>query len=264
MIKNIPAKKSLGQNFLKDPYYLRKIAEAAQVTSEDRVLEIGPGLGHMTAILLERAQNVLAIEIDDRLIPHLQTEFSAAKNFELLHADALAYDYGSLDGKWKVVANLPYYISTPIIQKLISHREKFISLTLMLQKEVAERIAAPPGGKEYGFLSVLVQLYAEVRIEFIVPAGAFTPKPEVDSAIVTLKIRNELAVPLADEAFFVRLVKAAFSQRRKTLRNALKQLGFAQETMALVMEKTGVDLGRRAETLSVEEYGRLAEFLQSA
>jgi 16S rRNA (adenine1518-N6/adenine1519-N6)-dimethyltransferase len=261
MINNFRAKKSLGQNFLKDPHYLRKIADAAQVGPEDCVLEIGPGLGHLTRVLANRAKKVLAIEIDDRLIPHLQNEFSSVPNFELLHADALEYDYGSLDGRWKVVANLPYYISTPIIQKLIAHRSKFTSLTLMLQKEVAERIAAPPGGKEYGFLSVLVQYHAIPRIEFYVPAEAFTPQPEVDSVVITLTMRDRPAVAVRNEDFFIRVIKAAFSQRRKTLRNALKQLDRGPEKMDAVMKETGIDLGRRAETLTVEEYGRLTEFL---
>ncbi len=261
MIDSIRAKKSLGQNFLRDPHYLNKIADAARIGPNDQVIEIGPGLGHLTHVLTQRARKVLAIEVDDRLIPLLQDEFGATRNFDLLHADALEYDYDSLSGSWKVVANLPYYISTPLIQKLILHRSKFVSLTLMLQKEVAERIAAPAGGKEYGFLSVLVQLYAVPRIEFKVPAGAFTPRPEVDSAVMTLVIRDCPATHLTSEDFFMRVVKAAFSQRRKTLRNSLKQLKVANEKMATVSDKTGIDLGRRAETLTIEEFGRLAEYL---
>jgi 16S rRNA (adenine1518-N6/adenine1519-N6)-dimethyltransferase len=261
MIEIIRAKKSLGQNFLRDPHYLNRIADAAQVAPVDQVLEIGPGLGHLTTVLTHRAQKVLAIEVDDRLIPHLQEEFRAVSNFELLHADALEYDYGSLNGQWKVVANLPYYISTPIIQKLILYREKFISLTLMLQKEVAERIASPPGGKEYGYLSVLVQYFTVPRIEFKVPPGAFTPRPEVDSIVITLTLRDRPAVMVKDEVFFIRVIKAAFSQRRKTLRNSLKQLGTPKEKMDEVLNNTGIDLGRRAETLTVEEFGMLADFL---
>jgi 16S rRNA (adenine1518-N6/adenine1519-N6)-dimethyltransferase len=203
----------------------------------------------------------LAIEVDDRLIPRLQKAFSSCPNFELVHGDALEYDYGSLDGRWKVVANLPYYISTPIIQKLIVRRDKFISLTLMLQKEVAERIASPPGGKEYGYLSVLVQFYTVPRIEFKVPPGAFTPSPEVDSCVVTLMLRDQPAIMVSDEAFFIRVIKAAFSQRRKTLRNSLKQLEAPKDRMAAVFSSTGIDLGRRAETLRVEEFGKLADFL---
>jgi 16S rRNA (adenine1518-N6/adenine1519-N6)-dimethyltransferase len=262
MIDNIRAKKSLGQNFLKDPHYLTKIVDAAQVGPEDRVLEIGPGLGHLTRVLAGRAKKVLALELDERLIPPLQQEFGALQNVEVLQGDALEYCYETLPGRWKVVANLPYYISTPIIQKLLAHANKFTSLTLMLQKEVAVRIASPPGTKDYGYLSVLVQLYAEPRIEFMVPSGAFTPQPEVDSAVITLVTRTHPAVSVSDETYFVRVVKAAFSQRRKTLRNALKQLGLPVETMDKVLSKTGIDLGRRAETLSVEEFGRLADFLR--
>ncbi len=257
----IRAKKSLGQNFLKDPYYLKKIADAAQVSPGDQVIEIGPGLGHLTRVLTERAGKVLAVELDERLIEHLRKEFREAKNLELVNMDALDYPYGTLDGTWKVVANLPYYISTPIIQRLIRFREKFTSLTLMLQKEVAERIAAAPGGKEYGYLSVLVQFYTEPRIEFIVPAGAFTPKPEVDSMVITLRVLGRVAVTVKSEDFLLRVVKAAFSQRRKTLRNALKQLGVSQEKMEAVFRETGIDPGRRAETLSVKEFGMLADFL---
>jgi 16S rRNA (adenine1518-N6/adenine1519-N6)-dimethyltransferase len=258
---NIHPKKSLGQNFLKDRHYLQKIVTAARVGPEDQILEIGPGLGHLTQALAQRAKKVLALELDERLIPILHKLFNECPNVEIVRSDALEYPYGSLAGRWKVVANLPYYISTPIIQKFIFHRSRFTSLTLTLQKEVAERISALPGGKEYGYLSVLVQLYTEPRMEFIVPSGAFSPKPEVDSAVITLAVRDHPAITLNDEAFFVRVIKAAFSQRRKTLRNSLKQLGVSKEKMDGVKNETGVDLGRRAETLSVEEYGRLAESL---
>jgi 16S rRNA (adenine1518-N6/adenine1519-N6)-dimethyltransferase len=261
-MNNIPAKKSLGQNFLKDPHYLGRIADAAQIGPDDQVLEIGPGLGHLTRVLAQRAGKVLAIEVDDRLISHLKTELGPMGNVEIVHADALEYPYDSLTGRWKVVANLPYYISTPIIQKLLVSRQKFASLTLMLQKEVAERIAAPPGGKEYGYLSVLVQLYTQPRIEFMVPAGAFTPMPKVDSTVITMMVREQPAVVVVDEKFFVTVVKAAFSQRRKTLKNSLKQLNAPKEKMDEVLSKTSIDLGRRAETLSVEEFGRLADFLR--
>jgi 16S rRNA (adenine1518-N6/adenine1519-N6)-dimethyltransferase len=263
MLNSIRAKKSLGQNFLRDPHYLDKIADAAEIGPHDQVLEIGPGLGHLTHVLTRRAQKVLAVEVDDRLIPLLQKEFDATQNFELLHGDALEQDYDSLNGSWKVVANLPYYISTPILQKLILHRSKFKSLTLMLQNEVAERIAALPGGKEYGFLSVLVQLYTVPKILFKVPAGAFTPRPKVDSAVIMLVIRDRPAIPLTNEDFFMRVVKAAFSQRRKTLRNSLKQLDVGKEKMEKILDNTGIDLGRRAETLSLEEFGRLVDFLLS-
>jgi 16S rRNA (adenine1518-N6/adenine1519-N6)-dimethyltransferase len=261
MINHIHPKKSLGQNFLKDPHYIKKIADAARITSEDQVLEIGPGLGHLTRELAARAKKVLALELDDRLIPVLRNEFSASPAVEIVQADALAYPYDLLQGKWTVVANLPYYISTPIIQKLIEARAKFISLTLMLQKEVAERITALPGRKEYGYLSVLVQFYTVPRIEFMVPAGAFTPKPAVDSAVITLAVREQPAVSVISEAFLVRVVKAAFSQRRKTLGNTIRQLGISKERAGHALQRAGIAPGRRAETLSVEEFGRLADVL---
>ena len=204
---------------------------------------------------------MLVIELDDRLVQHLKKEFAGITNLSIEHSDALAYRYGLLDGPWKIVANLPYYISTPIIQRLIEHRATFSTLTLLLQKEVAERIASPPGSKEYGFLSVLVQLYTEPRLEFRVPANAFTPRPDVDSEVVTLSVRPRPAVTIQSEPFFFRLVKAAFSQRRKTLRNSLKQLGIAKEDIRAAQAETGIDLSRRAETLSVKEFGILADFL---
>lgn len=258
---NIHPRKSLGQNFLTDPRYLRKIVEAAQVSDQDLVVEIGPGLGHLTRELAARARKLIVIELDDRLIPLLNGEFGSSANVEIVHADALQYDYGSLPGTGKVVANLPYYISTPIIQRLITHRSRFSSLTLMLQREVAERIAAEPGGKEYGYLSVLVQYFAIPRLEFTVPAGAFTPRPKVDSAVLTLVMRERPEHIVADEDLFLRVVKAAFSQRRKTLRNSLSQLGHPRELMDAVRAGTGIDPGRRAETLSVVEFGVLADFL---
>ncbi len=259
----IKPKKSLGQNFLKDPHYLKKIVDTAQIGPDDQVLEIGPGLGHLTRLLAERAGKVLALELDERLIPLLRQDFSTERHVEVRAEDALEFPYAALPGIWKVVANLPYYISTAIMQKLIAHRNKFSSLTLMLQKEVANRIASPPGGKEYGFLSVLVQLYTDPRIVFMVPAGAFTPRPEVDSAVITLMVREHIALSGRDEPFFLRVVKAAFSQRRKTLRNALKQLHVPEGRMNAVMRKTGIDLGRRAETLTIEEFVRLSKFLHA-
>ena len=263
MDNTIRAKKSLGQNFLKDPHYLTKIVDAARVGPEDLVLEIGPGLGHLTRVLASRARKVLALELDERLIPLLRQEFSMLLNVEIVQANAIHYPYEALSDRWKVVANLPYNISTPIIQRLVACRDKFTTLTLMLQQEVAERVASLPGGKEYGYLSVLVQLYTEPRIEFMVPPGAFSPKPEVNSAVITLTVRDHPAVAVSDEKYFVRVVKAAFSQRRKTLRNALKQLDVPAEKMATVLNKTGIDLSRRAETLTVKEFGLLADHLSS-
>ena len=254
-------KKSLGQNFLIDGHYLHKIAETALIAPGNQVLEIGPGLGHLTKELIPRAGKLIIIEVDNRLIPILRQEFGQNANVELVHADALTYDYGALSGSWKIVANLPYYISTPLIQTFIDHRAKFTSLTLLLQKEVAERIAAPPGGKEYGYLSVMVQLYTVPRLEFTVPAGAFEPRPAVDSAVITLTVRQQPAAIVKDEQYLITVVKAAFSQRRKTLRNSLSQLGFSKSILEEAGSATGINLTRRAETLEIAEFGRLADYL---
>jgi 16S rRNA (adenine1518-N6/adenine1519-N6)-dimethyltransferase len=259
--EQIRPKKSLGQHFLKDPYYLKKITDSARIGPDDQVLEIGPGLGHLTRELAAGAKKIIAIEFDKQLIPRLREEFSETAKIEIVHADALEYQYDTLPGKWKVVANLPYYISSPIVRKLLHFRNKFTTLSLMLQKEVAERIASPPGSKEYGFLSVLVQFYTEPKIEFMVPANAFTPAPEVDSAMITLTVRKNSRLQVENEGFLMRVVKAAFSQRRKTLRNALKQLDVPRESMEKVLAATGIDLGRRAETLSIDDFGALADFL---
>jgi len=264
MNESIRAKKSLGQNFLKDPHYLRKIVDAAQVGPDDQVLEIGPGLGHLTHELARRSRSVLTLELDTRLIPMLEREFCEQKHITIVHADALDYPYGSLTGIWKAVANLPYYISTPIIQRLLENRSRFTSLTLLLQKEVAERIASPPGSKEYGFLSVLVQLSAEPRIEFMIPANAFTPVPKVDSAVVTLHMREHPAATGTDKAFLISMLKAVFSQRRKTLRNGLKPLAIPTACLDTALQSTGIDLSRRAETLSIDEFCLLAGFLAKA
>lgn len=259
---SIRPKKSLGQHFLKDRAYLGKIVDAARIGPADRVLEIGPGLGGLTRLLAARAERVLALELDDRLIGVLRDDFAGSQNVEIVHGDALTFDYGSLAGPWKVVANLPYYISTPLVQRLIEHRDRFSTLTVMLQKEVAERIAAPPGGKEYGFLSVLVQLYTDPRMEFSVPPGAFSPPPDVESAVITLSVLDRPAAALLDEPFFFRLVKEAFSQRRKTLRNALRRLGLPPLTAEDAARRTGIDLARRPETLSVAEFAALADALR--
>lgn len=259
--EQIRPKKSLGQHFLKDPYYLKKITDSARIGPDDQVLEIGPGLGHLTRELAAGAKRVIAIEFDKRLIARLREKFSENAKIEIVHADALEYQYDALPGKWKVVANLPYYISSPIVRKLLQFRDKFTTLSLMLQREVAERIASPPGSKEYGFLSVLVQFYTEPKIEFMVPASAFTPAPEVDSAVITLTVRKNSRLQVKSEDFLMRVVKASFSQRRKTLRNALKQLAVPRESMEKALAATGIDLGRRAETLSIEDFGALADFL---
>lgn len=258
----IRAKKSLGQNFLTDLHYLGKIVVAAKLSPEDQVLEIGPGLGHLTAELASRVGTLRVIELDDRLIPELERSFGGRSNVGIVHADALQYDYDTLPGTWKVVANLPYYVATPLVERLLRSRQRFSTLTLMMQKEVAERVAANPGGKDYGVLSVLVQYHAEPRIEFIVPAGAFTPRPKVDSAVITLTVARSPRVSVSEPKLFERVVKAAFSQRRKTLRNSLRAMGYVLADLEQAAVRAGIDLARRPETLGLAEFGSLADALR--
>ncbi|MGA2192263.1 MAG: 16S rRNA (adenine(1518)-N(6)/adenine(1519)-N(6))-dimethyltransferase RsmA, partial [Nitrospirota bacterium] len=202
----LPARKSLGQNFIIDPNIVGRIIDEADIGPEDTVVEIGPGQGAMTRGLAERAKHLIAIELDERLLHRLKTELSDLKNIDLILGNALTFPYERLIGKVKVVANLPYYISSPMITRLIEVREKIDYLILMLQKEVAERITAPPGGKEYGYLSVMVQLWAGAEILFHVPREAFSPVPKVDSAVVRLRMRASPEVEAADYGFFGKIV----------------------------------------------------------
>ncbi len=261
MGSRIPAKKSLGQNFLTDEHAAGKIIEAAGLTRDDTVVEIGPGHGALTGELATRAGRVIAIELDPRLHEELSRELAGTPNIELVLGDALKYEYESLPGKVKVVANLPYYISTPILTRLIKARANISSMVLMLQKEVAERITAPPGGKDYGYLSVMVQLHTVPEKLFKVSRTSFSPMPNVDSSVVRLTVRERPAAQCRDYGLFERVVSAAFSLRRKTLKNALKASDlFTEEGIARLAE-SGIDPIRRAETLSVEEFAKLADFL---
>ncbi|OGW38676.1 MAG: hypothetical protein A2Y97_12200 [Nitrospirae bacterium RBG_13_39_12] len=286
MVDNIKMTKTyLGQNFLYDPSILKKIVEAAQLNTEDLVVEIGPGHGSLTKMLAEEARKVIAIELDEELFRNLAKELAGYENVELICKDALKYPYEQLS-KFKAVANIPYYITTPLIFRLLeigrtqpvdTQRAKEIipprpplanmesvdykvkknleSMTLTVQKEVAERIAAGPGGKDYGVLSIMVQYYAKPGLEFIIPKGAFRPVPKVDSAVVHFKVLERPSVNVDNEKFFFSLVKTAFSQRRKFLSNSLKSFsGDVKEWLT----NAGIDPKRRPETLSIEEFAMLA------
>jgi 16S rRNA (adenine1518-N6/adenine1519-N6)-dimethyltransferase len=247
-------RKHLGQHFLHDPSILRRIVQAAQLFREDLVIEIGPGPGRLTRMLAENVRNVIAIELDDTLFEKLETELAEYKNVELIHGDALKYPYENLPD-FKVVANIPYYITTPIIFRLLDARKNLKSMTLTVQKEVAERIVAKPGGKDYGVLSIMVRYYAEPSFKFIIPKEAFRPMPKVDSTVLYIKILERPSVDIEDKEIFFRIVRTAFSQRRKMLSNSLKTLrGDAKEWLAAA----GIDSDRRPETLSIEEFARLA------
>ncbi|NBO63672.1 MAG: ribosomal RNA small subunit methyltransferase A [Acidobacteria bacterium] len=262
-------KRHLGQNFLTGPAYPRRIVGAVNPTPGEPILEIGPGEGALTGLLLEAGAHVTALEVDPDLQPLLLTKYGSDPRFKLLLSDALETDLGQLfpgDKRIRVVANLPYYISTPLLQRLIAHRHCFSEMTLMLQREVVERMVAPPGGKEYGYLSVLVQLYAEVSSLFDVPPGAFRPVPRVFSSVVRLRLSTTPRVPVADASRFLLLARVLFAQRRKTIFNNLRAgLGplaiDSVDHLPALLTSAQIDGQRRAETLSLLEIARLADLI---
>jgi 16S rRNA (adenine1518-N6/adenine1519-N6)-dimethyltransferase len=259
---NFKFSKSLGQNFLVDDSVLNDIVNGADVNKEDFIIEIGPGVGTLTAQLLMKAKNVTSIELDNDLIPILEQELGSNENFRLIHKDALKVDFNELIGdekSVKLVANLPYYVTTPIIVKLLKEGYKFKSLTIMIQKEVAERINADANCKEYGALSVLVQYYCNTSIIRRVPPTCFIPRPKVESIVIKLDRLDEPRVKTKDVNFMFELVRAGFNMRRKTLWNAAKTLKVNKEKLEEAFERADIDPKRRAETLSLEEFGALAD-----
>ena len=264
---NFKFSKSLGQNFLIDDSVLTDIVEGADVDDKDFIIEIGPGVGTLTAKLLMKAKRVTSIELDNDLIPILQEELGEYENFNLIHNDALKVDFNELIGdeeSVKLVANLPYYVTTPIIVKLLKAGYNFKSLTIMIQKEVAERIDAQPNCKEYGALSVLVQYYCNTSIVRRVAPSCFIPRPKVESIVIRLDRLKEPRVKTKDEKIMFELVRAGFNMRRKTLWNAAKAFGLSKEKLEEAFEKSGIDPKRRAETLSIQEFSDLADCIYEA
>ena len=260
------ADKKLGQNFLIDEQVVRQIVAAAELSEADTVLEVGPGIGTLTQGLAESKAQVVAVELDTRLLPVLATTLEGYDNVRVVHGDILKVNIMEEVGvpNFKVCANLPYYITTPIIFALLEKRLPMERLVAMVQKEVAERMAAQPGGKDYGALSVAIQYYTEPEIAFIVPPTSFIPAPAVDSAVIVCKRREKPPVEVCDEALFFRVVKAAFSLRRKMLSNSLKNMGIKSEQVAKWLELAGVDGKRRAETLSLENFAKLTNSFNEA
>ena len=259
---NFKFTKSLGQNFLVDDSVLSDIVDGAEVNNEDFIIEIGPGVGTLTAQLLMKAKKVTAIELDNDLIPILEKELGDNENFNLIHKDALKVDFNELIGdekSVKLVANLPYYVTTPIILKLLKDGYNFKSLTIMIQKEVAERINAAPDCKEYGALSVLVQYYCDTSIVRRVAPTSFIPRPKVESIVIKLDRLDKPRVETKDVKLMFELVRAGFNMRRKTLWNATKTLKVNKEKLEEAFEKSGIDPKRRAETLTVQEFATLAD-----
>ena len=262
----ITANKSLGQNFLIDDEVVNNIVDSADVTKQDLVIEIGPGLGTLTNNLLERAGKVIAIELDDRMIKILKDRFSLYDNFELLHDDVLKVNLHRLISKnedkcqsVKIVANLPYYITTPIIMKLLEEKLDIDSITVMIQKEVADRITAIPGQKDTGAITYSVYYYANPEKVCFVSRDCFIPAPEVDSEVITLNIRREPPVQVNDETVFFKVIKASFMQRRKTLLNGFINGGIIKnkEEGKQLLERLNLPENIRGENLSIEQFAQI-------
>lgn len=263
--------KRFGQNFLIDTHVLEKIVRAADITKEDLVLEIGPGIGTLTQYLCEAAREVIAVEIDPNLIPILTEDTLAAyENVTVIEADVLKLDLKQLIAEKnggrpiKVVANLPYYITTPIIMGLLESQMPLSNITVMVQKEVADRMQSGPGSKEYGALSLAVQYYAEPYIAANVPPNCFLPRPNVGSAVIRLTLHDTPPVRVKDEQLLFALIRASFNQRRKTLVNGLTnaaELSFSKEEVLSALEKLGWQETVRGETLTLEEFAALANEL---
>ena len=259
--------KKFGQNFLIDSNVLESIIRGAEITKDDFVLEIGPGIGTMTQYLCEAARQVVAVEIDKMLIPILEDTLSEYDNVEVINQDVLKVDIKSLaeeknNGKpIKVVANLPYYITTPIIMGLFESGVPIDSITIMVQKEVADRMQTGPGSKDYGALSLAVQYYATAKVILNVSATCFMPRPNVDSAVIKLTRHKEPTINVADEKLMFKIIRASFNQRRKTLVNGLKnspELSFSKEQIVKAIEKIGKPETIRGEALTLEEFAELA------
>ncbi len=267
---NFNFQKKFGQNFLIDTRVLEEIIDAAEITKDDFVLEIGPGIGTMTQYLCEAAREVVAIEIDTNLIPILKDTLSAYDNVEVLNQDILKVDIASLakernnDRPIKVVANLPYYITTPIIMGLFESHVPIDSITIMVQKEVADRMQEGPGSKEYGALSLAVQYYAKPEIVVNVPPSCFMPQPKVGSAVIRLTRHEQSPVQVDNEKLMFQVIRASFNQRRKTLANGLNNFGsfgLSKEEIQSCIEELGVPVNIRGEALSLEQFAELSNII---
>ncbi|MEW6602458.1 MAG: 16S rRNA (adenine(1518)-N(6)/adenine(1519)-N(6))-dimethyltransferase RsmA [Nitrospirota bacterium] len=251
-------KRPFGQHFLFDPNILKKIIACAGITKEDTVVEIGPGLGTLTKFLSFYAKRIIAVEIDKRLIEKLEGILAPCGNVEIIQADALKFPYGTIEGNFKVAANIPYYITTPLIFRLLEFRDRMTGMTLLMQKEVAKRITAAHGGRDYGVLSISAQYYTKPELKFTVSRKAFVPPPEVDSALVHFEVNSAPCYHTHNEKLFFDIVKTAFAQRRKIISNSLKKF----EGIGEALSACGIDPALRPEKLSIEDFIRLANALE--
>ncbi|TYQ16817.1 UNVERIFIED_CONTAM: 16S rRNA (adenine1518-N6/adenine1519-N6)-dimethyltransferase [Acetivibrio alkalicellulosi] len=267
---NIRLTKSLGQNFLTDNNIVKKIVDCANIGADDLVIEVGPGVGSMTTELAQRAKKVVAIEIDKYLIPALNDNLKNFSNVQIVNKDIMKLNINEVTNGFesdniKVVANLPYYITTPIIMKFLEEENEISLMVFMVQKEVGQRIIAKPGTKEYGALSVSIQYYSNPQIVFDVSPHCFFPQPEVDSTVIKLVINKNPPVELLDKNMFFKIVKCSFAQRRKTLLNSLfntGDFGKTKDEIKQLLEKAGVDENARGETLSINQFANLANLFQ--
>jgi 16S rRNA (adenine1518-N6/adenine1519-N6)-dimethyltransferase len=253
--------KRLGQNFLIDPNIVRKIIAQAELTANDSALEIGPGRGILTEALCRTAGCVTAIEVDPRLHAYIAERHTQFPNLTLVLGDAMTYPLERLPSGTIVVANLPYYLSTPLLFRLLDQRDRFPRLVLMLQNEVADRLAAKPGSSDYGVLSVMAQYAAEITKGFKVSAQCFRPRPDVSSAVVRLQVKHQRALDPDEERTFSALVKAAFAHRRKTLTNSLKDQGYNQQLIQAALNALRLTPSVRAEILSIEQFIELTRYI---
>lgn len=271
---NLKAKKSLGQNFIIDTNILRNIVDAGDVDKDTTVIEIGPGIGALTEQIAKQAKEVFAFEIDDRLLPVLDDTLSPYDNITIFHQDILQVDFKQFEeehlsdaSRIVVIANLPYYITTPIIMGLLESELPVETMVLMMQKEVASRLEAKPSTKAYGSLSIALQYYTEVEVAFTVPRTVFMPQPNVESAIIRLDIRPEPVVQVKNQALFMKLIRASFQQRRKTIWNNLrKSLEFKEQEEGLreAFVHSGIDPSRRGESLTIQEFAQLADAISES
>lgn len=266
---NISANKDLGQNFLIDDNVIENIVEAAEINKKDFVIEIGPGLGTLTSRLVEKAGKVIAIELDKKMLQILNDRFALYNNFSLINEDVLKVELNNLihhentqNYTVKIVANLPYYITTPIVMKLLEEKLNIESITVMIQKEVADRLTETPGGKNTGAITYCVYYYAEPQEVLTVPNTSFVPEPKVNSEVIKLNIRKEPPVALKDEKIFFKVVKASFMQRRKTLLNGLANAGIAsKEKLKEILQELNLSENVRGESLSIEQFAEIANKL---
>ena len=256
-------KRPLGQNFLVDPHIAQNIIQLANIQPGEHVVEIGPGKGILTQLLINKANSLTAVELDPRLAKDIQSRFGNTPNFKLIEGDAAKFDYASLGKGLNVVSNLPYYAATHIMKKLIHYRDHINSMTLMLQKEVVDRLTAVPGNREYGSLSVYVQYYCEVQRLLEIPNTAFSPKPKIDSSLISLTPLSQPRVQVENSKLFFKLVNSAFLHKRKMLKNNLKNWEHLFNKENGQARMAGIDLNRRGETLSLEDFADLANHVHT-